>query len=423
MSSPATPLVASKRADERLDVLFAELAELTGQRNAVDGRIVEIVAEIDRDALWAAAGTRSVAALVAWKTGVSPSRAATIAAVAHRVEEFPRCAAGLREGRLSLDQVGVIAQRGADGSDDHYAELAASATVTQLRTALNLAPKPNPTPQPEPEPAPDDDDEEDAEVAPSDPGPRVSITQTSDEQYTYWRIALPHEQAATFHAALASHRDALVEQWKHDHPDTDGAAGRPPIPGTEEAFLRLIETSWDAETTRRPHGQRTTVIVHVDISDRVAALHLGPLLSDADRRYLTCDATCEVWFARDGHPIGVGRSTRTVNRRLRRALEHRDRCCAVPGCGATRGLHAHHLRHWEDGGPTELHNLVLLCPYHHRLHHRGGITITGPAHRLVVTDRTGRIMTSASLARPPTQPPPAVPPCPAADQIGSVWKG
>ena len=80
MSSPAPPLVASKRADERLDVLFAELAELTGQRNAVDGRIVELVAEIDLDALWAAAGTGSVAALVAWKTRVSPSRAATIAA-------------------------------------------------------------------------------------------------------------------------------------------------------------------------------------------------------------------------------------------------------------------------------------------------------------------------------------------------------
>ena len=31
---------------ERLEVLFGELAELTGQRNAIDGRIVEIVAEV-----------------------------------------------------------------------------------------------------------------------------------------------------------------------------------------------------------------------------------------------------------------------------------------------------------------------------------------------------------------------------------------
>ncbi|MCW2557437.1 MAG: hypothetical protein JWP55_1401 [Mycobacterium sp.] len=90
-----------------------------------------------------------------------------------------------------------------------------------------------------------------------------------------------------------------------------------------------------------------------------AFMSLGPLLSDDDRRYLTCDATCEAWLERDGRVIGSGRATRTVGRRLRRVLEHRDPCCAIPGCGATRGLHAHHIQHWEDGGPTELDNLVL----------------------------------------------------------------
>jgi hypothetical protein len=114
--------------------------------------------------------------------------------------------------------------------------------------------------------------------------------------------------------------------------------------------------------------------------------------------------------ARDGQPIGAGRSTRTVGRRLRRALEHRDRTCVVPGCGSTRGLHAHHLQHWEDGGPTELSNLVMLCPYHHRAHHRGQITLTGPADRLVVTDTAGRELQPGSLARPPTGPPPKVAP-------------
>ena len=106
--------------------------------------------------------------------------------------------------------------------------------------------------------------------------------------------------------------------------------------------------------------------------------------------YLMCEADCEIWFERHGQVIGSGRATRQISRRLRRALEHRDRCCVVPGCGATRGLHAHHIRHWEDGGPTELDNLVLLCPFHHRLHHSGGITITGPADHLVVTDADGK---------------------------------
>jgi len=325
-------------------VLFEELAELTGQRNAIDGRVVQIIAEIDHDGLWGATGARSIPALVAWKTGVSPRNAKTIVAVAQRIEEFPRCAEGMAEGRFSLDQVGVIAERAADGSDEHYAEMAQSATVSQLRTAIKLEPKPEPETEPRPEP------------------PR-SISKTSDEESATWRITLPHAEAATFDAALDSHRDALIADWKRDHADGSSEQA-PPLPNTVDAFMSLIETGWDTDVARRPHGQRITVVVHVDLEARVAALHLGPLLSDDDRRYLTCDATCEVWFERDGQVIGSGRDTRQVSRRLRRALEHRDRCCVVPGCGATRGLHAHHVRHWEDGGLTELDNLVLVCPYH-----------------------------------------------------------
>jgi hypothetical protein len=390
MSTTATPLATQATPAERLEVLFDELAELTGQRNAIDGRIVDIVAEIDEDELWGATGARSIAALVAWKTGIAPRNADTVVAIAQRAEHFPRCVAGLRDGRLSLDQVGVIAERAADGSDDHYVDLAAVATVTQLRTAVKLEPRPEPEPRRE--------------------TPR-SVTKTSTEHSTTWRITLPHDESATVDAAVQFHLDALVTDWRHDR-ETSTKVGEqaPPMPGTVDAFMALITAGWDTEVARRPHGQHTTVVVHVDV-EKPAALHLGPLLTDDERRYLLCDTTCEVWFERRGQVIGSGRTTRTVSRRLRRALEHRDRCCVVPGCGATRGLHAHHLVHWENGGLTELENLVLLCPYHHRLHHRGALTLTGPASRLSVTDGSGLPLTGASLARPPTTPPPDVPPC------------
>jgi len=388
---------------ERLEVLFEELAELAGQRNAIDARVVEIAAELDRDELCGATGARSVAALVAWKMGTSSGNAHTIATVARRLQEFPRCAQGMREGRLSLDQVGVISERAADGSDEHYAQLAASATVSQLRTAVKLEPRPEPGPRPQP--------------------PR-SIVKTGGEESTCWRITLPQAEAATFDAALQSQLDALIAAWKRDHADGggDGASEQaPPLPNTVDAFLTLVEAGWDTDVARRPHGQRTTVVVHLDLAARVAALHLGPLLSDDDRRYMSCDASCEVWFERDGQVIGSGRETRLINRRLRRALEHRDRCCVVPGCGATRGLHAHHIRHWEDGGRTELDNLVLVCPYHHRLHHRGLITISGPAGQLVVTDQAGSPLSAGSLARPPTRPPPAVAPSPGPTGERADW--
>jgi hypothetical protein len=307
----------------------------------------------------------------------------------------------MAEGRLSLDQVGVIAARAAEGSDGHYAELARSATVNQLRTAVALEPRPEPDSRPQPGPA---------------------ISKTTDEGFACWRIRLPHPEAARFEAALASHREALVTEWKQDRGEGERALETaPPLPTAVEALMRLVEAGWDAEAARRPHGQHTTVVVHVDVAQRAAALHLGPLLSDAECRYLTCDATGEVWFERDGEVIGAGRATRLISRRLRRALEHRDRACAVPGCGATRGLHAHHLRHWEDGGPTELSNLVLVCPYHHRLHHQGGITITGPAGDLVVTDSSGQQLNAGSLARPSTLAPPDVPPCPGPTGERAQW--
>jgi Domain of unknown function (DUF222)/HNH endonuclease len=399
MSSTATAFDVEVSPCERLEAFFDEIEELTGQRNAIDGRLVEIVAEIDRDGLWGATGARSVTSLVAWKTGVSPRNAEVMVAVAHRVEEFPRCAEAMRDGRLSLDQVGVVAEHAAEGSDEHYAQFAASATVTQLRTAVKLEPRPESDPKPEPV--------------------RSMKKTTHEDGSATYTIRLPKLEAAKFDAAVASHQDALVADWKRDHEESSGQV--PPFPNQVDGFMSVVEAGWDCDVERRPHGQHTTVVVHLDAEKHAAALHLGPALTDEERAYLLCDATCEVWLERHGQPIGAGRSTRTISRRLRRALEHRDRCCVVPGCGATRGLHAHHIIHWEDGGVTELHNLVLVCPYHHRLHHKGGITITGPADGLVVTDTAGRELHGGSLARPPTSAPPDVPPCPGPTGERAQW--
>jgi hypothetical protein len=46
-ASPSTENVVG----QRLEVLFQELSELAGQRNAIDGRIVEIAAEMERRAV------------------------------------------------------------------------------------------------------------------------------------------------------------------------------------------------------------------------------------------------------------------------------------------------------------------------------------------------------------------------------------
>ena len=105
----------------------------------------------------------------------------------------------------------------------------------------------------------------------------------------------------------------------------------------------------------------------------IAGHHVEPEVA----RRLGCDATVVALIEDgDGTPVGVGTKQRTVNRRVRTALERRDRgMCRFPGCGTTRRLHAHHVVHWARGGLTELDNLVLLCQFHHHLVHEGGWNI------------------------------------------------
>jgi hypothetical protein len=87
-------------------------------------------------------------------------------------------------------------------------------------------------------------------------------------------------------------------------------------------------------------------------------------------RRLACDGGV-VLVVEDGvgSPLDVGRRSRATTAALRRALLRRDRGCTFPGCGATRHLHAHHVWHWVNGGPTDLGNLVLVCGFHHRFVH------------------------------------------------------
>ena len=75
---------------------------------------------------------------------------------------------------------------------------------------------------------------------------------------------------------------------------------------------------------------------------------------------LACDASrVEMRHDADGAIVEVGPRTRTIPTALRRALAFRDHGCRFPGCDLPFGQ-AHHIKHWAQGGPTTLSNLVLL---------------------------------------------------------------
>ena len=92
-------------------------------------------------------------------------------------------------------------------------------------------------------------------------------------------------------------------------------------------------------------------------------------------RDLANDSFLRLVYHRSGDIRAVSHLGRTVNRRLRTALAHRDRCCVVPGCGVPFGLEIDHVVPFALGGPTELSNLALLCHHHHYLKTYEGWTL------------------------------------------------
>ena len=69
-----------------------------------------------------------------------------------------------------------------------------------------------------------------------------------------------------------------------------------------------------------------------------------------------------------GHsqPLDLGAPTAEIPPHLRRAVILRDQHCQFPGCFQPPSVsQCHHRIPRSKGGTTALHNLTLLCRFHH----------------------------------------------------------
>jgi len=99
----------------------------------------------------------------------------------------------------------------------------------------------------------------------------------------------------------------------------------------------------------------------------------GATLSTARARWAACDPQItRIVLDPDGLPLDVGRTQRLVPPHIRRAVEIRDRGCIFTGCHApTWWCDTHHKIEWALGGETSLDNSALLCERHHTQVHHG----------------------------------------------------
>jgi hypothetical protein len=154
--------------------------------------------------------------------------------------------------------------------------------------------------------------------------------------------------------------------------------GRTPAQRRADALVELARRALDSAELPTTAGERPHLQIRVDLATLLAgtgtaaADWAGPLSAGAALR-LACDATITpVLTAGPSEVLDLGRSVRLVSPAQRRALVVRDGGCVWPDCDRPPAFtDAHHLRHWIDGGATDLANLALVCRRHHRLVHAG----------------------------------------------------
>ncbi|OXM69957.1 HNH endonuclease signature motif containing protein [Amycolatopsis vastitatis] len=171
----------------------------------------------------------------------------------------------------------------------------------------------------------------------------------------------------------------LLDSLAQRRPTGEGPDLRSPQERYGDAFSDAIDLAWTTPDLPMQAGERAHVMVAVSLTDLKTGIGTALLgdegtISAAEARLHACDCMIiPAVLGTHSEPLDVGRLRRLVPRAIRHALYLRDRGCAFPGCHRPpRHCQGHHIRHWADGGPTELGNLVLMCAHHHRLLHRSG---------------------------------------------------
>ncbi|MGB8960452.1 MAG: DUF222 domain-containing protein [Pseudonocardiaceae bacterium] len=146
-----------------------------------------------------------------------------------------------------------------------------------------------------------------------------------------------------------------------------------------DALIEAMTRNLDDGQLPTQGGQRPHLVITMKLNDLIdglgsALLDTGGRLSAAEARPLACDCgVVPMVLGSDSMPLDVGRRQRLASTALREALAQRDQGCAFPVCTRSpRYCHAHHIRSWLDLGDTALHNMCLLCEYHHTIVHRQG---------------------------------------------------
>jgi hypothetical protein len=350
--------------EQQLEALRAGVAVDCAHLSALQASVGRQLLEVARSGAWGGPGIKSIEHWASMALGLAPATTKAHLAVAEKLEVLPVIDRAVREGRLSFDKAKAVVPVATTATQERWMDLAEQATVTGLQRIVAAWRKVEP-------------DGSAAEPDDAHPKRRLFWTGTGEGLEKLTALLTP-EEAAIVKAAIAN---AEEEAWRTT--SKEDRAEQPAGARAVDALVAVAETAMAAGPTPCEGGDRNRVNLIIDldlllgrsVDGRCAIEGSKVPLALSEAEMLCCDAIIRPTFIRGLDIVATGHDQRLANRAQRRALRTRDGGCRFPGCAATRFLDAHHVDHWIRGGRTTLANLLLLCRFHHRLHHRGGYTI------------------------------------------------
>jgi hypothetical protein len=415
-------VTGSSTSIDPLTQIEIEIERIIGQMNLLHAELVDHVRTVTSDGLTVGLGYSSPAHWLAIQSGLAPERCRELAMVATRAADFPHTLGILASGVISFDQALAVIKRAPAWADQQAGTMAQYATVSQMRRILGRYPFESEQPQSEddrslqesqPDTGVDDTGVNDTGV--DEAVPAIESEPDTTEFFSLmhredgsWELSgrLGPEHGLILDTALAEARDALFQRV-----GAGGSGNATRLPSLVDALREIADRSLDSisDPSRR---DRFRIYLHLDAQSSTCTDAHGIRLPDALSGLARCEADLRLVLERDGIPVSVGRSSRVIPPHTRRMVVHRDHGCRVPGCLSQQHLHVHHIVEWSRGGPTDTHNLVALCPQHHRRIHDGHLTIEAPPgaqgpinaespHGLRFRDSRGKVIGYRPLA-PPT---------------------
>ena len=353
---------------------------------------MELVREANARGDWKAAGCSSEAQWYAQVYGASYQTAKIVTETALALAELPKIDDALGAGEITFDQTAAAVENATPETDAEIARLAPGKAPSQIAREVRKLNPPKLT-----------DDRELYRRR------KLSMAWTDDRRELLINGRLPLEHGVAFENAIwdiakqqraddkkhgvvlewqQSAADALVTLATHDGVSSGGGISSNGGGGSGGGDGGVRRT-------------RATTIVHLS-ADEPPVLEGAGAISTETAEHLTCNSRL-VLIKPHGNDLVHSRVGRDASWFQLRALSKRTGGqCQHPGCTATHELEAHHMIPVARGGKTELTNLILLCPRHHKRHHDHGLHTTGRADQPAFRDADGRLITANQPHAPPS---------------------